>query len=360
MTLAVQMKPFIKKIWFKSWPKLTVTLCGVVLYFFAVTFPDDAKSLLVNISAGLISIPVIFIAYDLWNEKSHRRLNEDAYQYAENEMGQIMLKTKRHMEQLVYGYCVYFDHDDIVVDDSNFANHVVRMNETSKILHDEEGEPYQLKHQIEDYDESEAEDVCELEKDEIVPIMADVRYLGYQVADIGIDDIVEDLNELLKNYFIMKRLDDNESSVIVHLLESAKMLQTFLEATEKDLFLPTDLSVAGFTCKASDKKSVQGGDLTFYSLFYTDAEEHIPHGKSKLQNAHESKHRDHPYEQLLDEKILGSVAEDSLMTVYVVNPDYYIVFGDLVTEVLSCVRNWRQTNAGGVVVDYEYGSIKPL
>ncbi|MCK4469415.1 MAG: hypothetical protein KAU60_13790 [Desulfobacterales bacterium] len=284
-------------------------------------------------------------------------MNEDAYLYAENEMGQIMLKMKRHMEQLVYGYCVYFDHDDIVVDDSDFANHVVRINETSKIIHDEDGEPYQLKYQMEDYDEDEADDICEIEKDEIVPIMADVRYLGYQVADIGIDDIVEDLNELLKNYFIMKGLDDNESSVIVHLLESAKMLNNFLEVTKNDLFLPTDLSVVGFKCEVSDRKSIKG-DFKVYSLYYT--EEHIPPGKSKLQNSHESKHRDHPYEHLLDEKILGFADKDNLMTVYVVNPDYYIVFGDLVTEVLSCVHDWRKTSAGGVVVDYEYGSINRL
>ena len=357
--MIVHMKSFIKHLWLTSWPKLAVAFFGVVVYFFAVSFLEDAQGLLVSIAAGLISIPVIFLAYDLWNEKSHRRVNENAYHYAENEMGQIMLKMKRHMEELVYGYCVYFDSGDVVIDDSDFSNHIIRMNETSKILHDEDGEPYQLKDQIEDYDEDEVEDLYEIDKSEIVPVMADVRYLGYQIVDFGIDDIVEDLNELLKNYFVMKRLDDNESSVIVHLLESAKMLQSFLESTGHALFLPSDLHVSGFTCKVSNKQS-ELGDFSVCSLFYTDTGEHVSSEKSKLQRVDDVPSQDHPYEQLLDEKLLKFVDKKRLMAVYVVNPDHYILLGDLITEILVCIHDWRETNAGGVVIDYTYSRMKRL
>jgi len=353
------MQSIIKHLWLSTWPKLAVAFFGIAVYFFAVNFPEDAQGLLVNIAAGLISIPVIFLAYDLWNEKSHRRVNENAYHYAENEMGQIMLEMKRHMEELIYGYCVYFDSDDLIVDDSDFSNHVVRMKETSKILHDEEGEPYQLKYQMADYDEDESEDLYEIDKSEIVPVMADARYLGYQIVDWGIDDLVENLSELLKNYFVMKRLDDNESSVIVHLLESAKMLQVFMKRTGDNLFLPSDLRVTGFLCKVSETPRIQG-ELSLYSLFYSDTGEHISSEKLQAPLAGNALSSNHPYEQLLDEKLLGCVDKKLLMTVYVVNPDQYVILGDLITEILACIGDWRNTNAGGVVTDYEYGRIKSL
>jgi len=351
----VKVNTFLKKIWFKTWPKAAVAACGVGLFLLSYFFSENIRNLLISISAALISVPVIFVAYELWNEKSHRQLNEDVYQYAENEMSQIMLKMKKHMSILVYGYCVYFDYNDIAIDDSNPCSHVIKMNETSKIISDEDGATYQLKYQMEECAESEHDDICEIDKAGIVPIMADVRYLGYQIVDIQLDDIIDDLNELLKNYFIMSRLDDYESSIIVHLLEAAKMLNNLLTVAKDDLFLPTDLNVVGFKCAASDKKTGIN-DFNIYSLYYTEEDNQTANAKST--NLDESKTQ--PYEQLLDKKILDETYSDRLMAVYVVNPDRYIILGDLVTEVLSCINEWRKTNAGGVVVDYEYASIRGL
>ena len=351
----VKAKTFLKKIWFKTWPKASVAACGVGLFLLSYFFSENIRNLLISISAALISVPIIFVAYELWDEKSHRQLNKGVYRYAENEMSQIMLKMKKHMSILVYGYCVYFDHNDIDIDDSNPGSHVIKMNETSKIISDEDGETYQLKYQMEECAESEHDDICEIDKAGIVPVMADVRYLGYQIVDMQLNDIIEDLNELLKNYFIMSRLDDYESSIIVHLLEAAKMLNNLLTVTKDDLFLPTDLNVVGFKCEASDTKTGING-FNVYSLYYTKEDQQPANVKST--NLDESKSQQ--YEQLLDEKILDETYSDRLMTVYVVNPDRYIILGDLVTEVLSCINEWRKTNADGVVVDYEYAGIREL
>jgi len=44
----------------------------------------------------------------------------------------------------------------------------------------------------------------------------------------------------------------------------------------------------------------------------------------------------------------------------IVNPDYYTVFSDLINEVLSCIRDWRWTNAGFVVVDFDSAQVRRL
>ncbi|MDS1029683.1 hypothetical protein RDV78_04075 [Bacillota bacterium LX-D] len=348
------MKDSIKRIWLKIWPKSVVTVFGVLLYFLAVRLPEDIKGLLVNVAASLISIPVIFIAYELWNEKSHRALNERVYRYAENEMSQAMLEIRKYMEMLLEGYCVYFDYGDIIIDDSNPENYILHMNDEAKILYDEDGEPYQLKYQLEYCDEVKHDtfDLYELEKDSVGPVIADVQYLGYQIADIDLEDIVDRLDELLKHSFIMERMDDEESSIIIHLLEASKMLHSFVEHHKHDLFLRTNIKIKGFALQASEYQDSPMGRVGMYSLYYREEDE--------VNEQTKGTSKDPSYEQLLDKKIIMNVQEDKLLSVYVVNPDYYIMFGDLITEVLSCIRDWRETSAGAVVTDYESGWIGPL
>jgi len=354
-------KTALKRLWYKIWPKVVVALCGAALFLAAVQLldgqGDDLKNLLIGISAALISVPVIFIAYDLWNEKSQRLLNEEAFSYAGNEMGQIMLKVKGQMSVLLEGYGAFFEQDEVMIDDRDFTRHIIRMKEPAKIKHDEEGEPYQEKYQINGYEFEDQDDICDISKAEVVPVLNEVRYLGYQIADIGLEDAVEVLNDLLKNYFIMHRLDDNQSAVIVHLLEALKMLNHFISINRDELFLLTDLETLGFDCRKSCTE-ISSDNFKIYSLYYT--EEHLPMEKDKDQYPGKAKSDTKPYQQLLDEKILKAVDEDNLLQVYVVNPDLYIIFGDLITEVLTCVRQWRETRDGSVVIDYDKGVIQPL
>ena len=73
----------LRRIWLKAWPKLIVASTGILLYLVAIRLTEDLKGLLISIAATLISIPLIFILYDIWNEKSHRKL----YEYAYNRVG---------------------------------------------------------------------------------------------------------------------------------------------------------------------------------------------------------------------------------------------------------------------------------
>ena len=83
--------------WLKAWPKLVVAVFGAILFIFAVNLSGDLKDLLVDVAAALIAIPLIVVTYELWNDKSHKALNENVYRYAENEMGRAMLAIKAQM-----------------------------------------------------------------------------------------------------------------------------------------------------------------------------------------------------------------------------------------------------------------------
>ena len=326
---------------------MAVAVFGAILYIFAVNLSGDIKDLLVDVAAALIAIPLIVVTYELWNDKSHKALNENVYRYAENEMGRAMLEIKAQMEMLLEGYCVYFDAGDVVLEDSGQGNYILQMRDEAKILYDEDGMPYQRKYQV-GYDgefEADESDIEEYDIHTVFSIITDVQYLGYQICDIQFEDAIHRLDELIRNSFIMERMDDEENSVIIHLLEALRMLHSFVELHRQDLFLRTDITVQGFEWELLKHQNALSGTIGLYRLYYREKEE----GSEKLV-----------YEQVLDEKVIIDAEENNLLSVYIVNPDYYTIFSDLINEVLSCIRDWRRTNAGSVVVEFDSAQIRRL
>lgn len=90
----------------------------------------------------------------------------------------------------------------------------------------------------------------------------------------------------------------------------------------------------GFKYKIETINNSPMGKMKLYSLYYSE-EEYIMKENSVDDEEF--------YEQLLERKVFIDVPEDKLLSVYIVNPDYYIIFGDLITEVLSCIKEWRTT-----------------
>ena len=216
----------------KILPKLIIVFVGFGLFFISdIYLKDNIQGLFINISATLISIPIVFIVYEIWQEKTHRKLNESVYSFAKNEMTQNLLKIKEQMKFFMEGAFVYFGNNDIVIDDEDIGNIKLTMRE---------------KNQIENIDEEEFEnnedDIYSFEKDTIVPLIYDNRYLYFQILDLDISFLVEDMEKVLNNSFIMERLDDEKTQIIVHLIEALKMLDSFINLHD-DLFLKTDIKI---------------------------------------------------------------------------------------------------------------------
>lgn len=303
----------------KILPKLIIVFVGFGLFFISdIYLKDNIQGLFINISATLISIPIVFIVYEIWQEKTHRKLNESVYSFAKNEMTQNLLKIKEQMKFFMEGAFVYFGNNDIVTDDEDIGNIKLTMLE---------------KNQIENIDEEEFEnnedDIYSFEKDTIVPLIYDNRYLYFQILDLDISYLVEDMEKVLNNSFIMERLDDEKTQIIVHLIEALKMLDSFINLHD-DLFLKTDIKIDNMEIKKIDKD--------IYQLVYKEKD----------------------YKQILEIKeIFHKIKVDKLSKVYIINPDYCAIFGDLVHEVLDCIKNW--INSGeSIFVDYATAKIGKL
>lgn len=303
----------------KILPKLIIVFVGFGLFFISdIYLKDNIQGLFINISATLISIPIVFIVYEIWQEKTHRKLNESVYSFAKNEMTQNLLKIKEQMKFFMEGAFVYFGNNDIVIDDEDIGNIKLTMRE---------------KNQIENIDEEEFEnnedDIYSFEKDTIVPLIYDNRYLYFQILDLDISYLVEDMEKVLNNSFIMERLDDEKTQIIVHLIEALKMLDSFINLHD-DLFLKTDIKI--------DNMEIEKIDKNIYQLVYKEKD----------------------YKQILEIKeIFHKTKVYKLSKVYIINPDYCAVFGDLVHEVLDCIKNWIDSGES-IFVDYATAKIGKL
>lgn len=75
-----------KRLLFKSWPYFTSFGSGVLLFFLATRLEEDHKGLLINISATLLAIPLLFLIYELARGFSSRKLNQELFDYAKMQV----------------------------------------------------------------------------------------------------------------------------------------------------------------------------------------------------------------------------------------------------------------------------------
>ncbi len=335
------MKKQAMRLWLKTWPKLLVTICGVAVYLSSGWFPEAHQSLYQSIAVNLISIPIIFILYDIWNEKSHRKLYEHVYRYAGNEMSLAMSAAKQEMEGLAYGLYSLLDNTGCLVDDSNLQRMKVVIPEGSQVTTDEDGEEYLTGDDCMPPDAYEADqDIYAFDNATIVPVVSETKYLGFQVKGIQVLNIVERIDGLIKNSFVMERMDDKEASIIVQFHQSLRMLQSFIEHHQHDLFLRTDLSVKGF--RAEKVKEALFG--------FCQIDLHITPDKPEGGL----------YKALVGSNMLQENDLEHLTDVYVINPDYYVIFGDLVVGVVDCIRSWKKETKHAGYMNFEDARIGVL
>ena len=322
---------FLRRIWLKAWPNLIVAIMGMLLYLFAIRLSEDLKGLLINISSTLISVPLIFILYDIWNEKSHRKLYEYAYKHAENTIYEAIDEIENVIQLLMQGYLVYFREGFIVVDDTDPGLVKVTLTQYAKrIIHAERDENYiDPSYSEEDYIR-DMDEVCDTEeykggiygfdKASIVPYISETEYLGFQIYGLDLSDTCERLNDLLKNTFIMDRIDEEQLIKILYIIDAINALHAFIDRTE-DLFCRvTNRKIEGFSVEEVDAIENNLGNTGAYSLTFNNAGITLE----------------------LDRNVLFNVDNQELASVFVINPDHYIKFGDHITEVLDCIESWKK------------------
>lgn len=85
-------------------PFLSASILGVILYLFSLMQDENLKSLLINISAAFIGIPLIFFGHDVIKRKSQQKLTREIFDYAKVQIDKEIFALINQLMKYVYPY----------------------------------------------------------------------------------------------------------------------------------------------------------------------------------------------------------------------------------------------------------------
>ncbi len=171
-----------KKILLKIIPYLASISAGGIFYFLSDYFDGDLKTLFLSLCASFLSIPLMFLFYEVAKNISQKKLNKEIFDYAKLKVDNEVLSIINILIKIVYPY-EYCDFSFSGI--SNFLS---------------------------------------LDKDQIENMLRDFNYIGFQVLKRW--DLSEKrFHDILENSFILDKLEDEQIISIIKLLKSLRHLE---------------------------------------------------------------------------------------------------------------------------------------
>lgn len=169
-------------IFLKSLPYLAAIITGGFFYLLANELNSVYYDLLINISATFIAIPFLYLFYETTKSFSTKKLNREIFDYAKMQIDREIMSTLNQLQKMIY-----------TLDEKTFTTKSI-----TNLL-----------------SMSEKEIKNEAEKN---------KYLGFQIFKNW--EMNEDtLHEVLKNPFILEKLENKQVISIIKMLKSIRNIE---------------------------------------------------------------------------------------------------------------------------------------
>lgn len=190
-------------------PFLISVAAGVALYFLARKTVSNVNSILINLSATLLAVPLIYMFYQCVVNMSEKRLNKEIYDYSK----------------------MLIDTEVLAV-----------LNQLGKFLHP--GYGFQL-------NPESVKNICELKKEHVRKIISEGEYIGFQVKK-NWEHSIESVSDKIQNNQIINKMDSGCLCIVIRFLMSIHSFELFIK--RMDYLEKTDK-------KADDYKIISGSQL---------------------------------------------------------------------------------------------------
>ena len=190
-----------KKKLLKSLPYVAAIITGGVFYFLAIFLDEKFYDLLINIAAAFFAIPLLYFFYDTAKSFSHKKLNKEIFDYAKMQVDRELLSILNQLQKIVY-----------TLEEKDFSNEAI-----NKFL--------------------------SLKKEELESKLRANKYLGFQVFK-HCEVSEKGLHELLKNPFILEKMQHEQIISVISVLKSLRNLETIQKTDE--LYIKTEETAKGF------------------------------------------------------------------------------------------------------------------
>ena len=269
----------------RQFPYLSSILAGVIFYLLGIQ-SKDFRDLFVNISAAFIAIPFIYLFYQVAEKYSKKKLNKEIIDYAKMQIDREVLSLIIQLSKIVYP-----------IEERDFT-----LKGINKFL--------------------------SLKRDDLKKIVSKKEYLGFQVFKKW--DIVENnLHDILKNPYILNRLEDEQIIAIIRLLKSIRYLEQLQKI--KDLYVGTEK-------KASSFKIVSGKDLNKENVKF-------PNRYLLLKDLGDNKFL------VADFGDFPQYNVDKLLKIFNIDNKYIDIYVDAILDIVNEINNWVDLTDSEFLID---------
>lgn len=276
-----------KRLLIKSWPYFTSLAAGIVVFAVATHLQEDYRGLLINISATLLAIPLLFLIYERARGFSTRRLTQELFEYGKLQIDRETLSIANQLIKLLYPY------------------------------------------DCQDLSEQGMNTLFNLSKEDVSNILAKEAFLGFQVLKrwTGSED---GLAKVLENPLIVQRMDEDQTIAVVKLLKAIYFLET-LHRNIPDLYEMSHSKTTKFLVK-------RGSEISELNI-------KLPDRYLLLKRHHGDKYT------VTDFGDFAPFEVSCLLKRCTVNPNRLQMLADAIFAVIEALSDWTARTGDQFIVD---------
>lgn len=276
----------IRKTFLRVFPYLTSILAGLLFYLIGIRLSENFKGLFVSISAAFLAIPFIYLFYQVAQKFSRKKLNKEISDYAKMQIDREILSI---------------------------------INQLSKIVYPLEERDMTLKG---------IDNFLSIKGGNIKENISKKEYFGFQVFKKW--DVSEsNLHEILRNPYILSKLEDEQIIAVIQLIKSIRQLEQVQKI--KDLYIKTDKTASSF-------KIVSGKDLNERNVEFPDR-------YLLLKDLGDKKFL------VLDFGDFPQYSIDKLLQIFKIADKYIDIYADAIFDLISEINNWVNLTGEEFLVD---------
>jgi dsDNA-binding SOS-regulon protein len=284
----------INKYLLKATPYLTSILVGLILYFIGLNLSENIRGLFTSLSAAFFAIPLIYLFYQVAQNLSKKRLNKEIFDYAKMQVDREVLSIINQLNKIVYP-----------LKEKDFSAEAINI-------------------------------FLSFEKDKLKEVLSNNEYLGFQVFKKW-EVSEENLNDVLKNSYILARLSDEQIISIILIIKKLRHLEMIQKS--EDLYIETGK-------KATSYKIVAGKELNEANIKFPDRYlllQDLEDGKSLVAD--------------FGDFYLYNV--DKLLYYFKINESYLEDYTESIFQLIIEINNWVDLTGGEFVIDTKMFRSKP-
>lgn len=271
----------------KILPYFISILIGSIFYLIGARFQNNINNLLIDIASAFFAIPLIYLFYQATYDFSHKRLNKKIIDYVKIQIDREVLSIINQLHKIVFTY------------------------------------------KEKDFSPKGINKFLSLNREKVNEIIVKNEYLGFQIFKKW-KASENNIEKILKNPFILQKLEDEQVISIISIIQSLKSLGDYLRVS--DLYIKTEKRIVLYKIVSSKE-------------FNKEENIEFPERYLLLKKIDENKF------SVEDFGDFSLYDVDRLLQNFKINEKYLETFTDIIIGLIKEINNWCDLTNREFIID---------